>query len=651
MPHSEPKELIQAKNLINESKLDEALKILNNLEQKEDVTDQGIVSCQLLKGQLLFWQGKHEDAIKLGEQMYEEGQKYNDKLQSIDGLFIICNNLSSNRLRKFNKALSIIEQAEILLKNIPQISTQDLKKRKAQIASVKGWIYSQLGNLDQAKKCLEWRLSLRGEVGGLVENISPYYVMALILLNKGNLDNALEYIKQGLSIGKVIKNSYLIGVGYLMLGFMYGMKGESKLSLSHFKKSLAIFKKIKNKWLIGTLFNNIGETYSFIGELDLALDYLEQSLKVLGKVNPMRLAFCLDSLIQISLEKGERERAQQYFQRLKQIAKQEKSRDNILIYKYNKALMLKASPRIRNRAKAEELFKLVIKGETLSFEIHIRALIHLCDLLLIELRTTNDIEVLDEVNHYISQLLSIAENSHSFWVLGETYLLQAKLALISFDLKEARLILTQGQQIAERNGLKLLAIKISNEHDELLKQLDLWENLIESNAPLEDRMELSRLNDQMDNMTRKRALKPIDVPDETPVVLLIISEGGNPLFSHSFAKEWSFEDHLFGGFLIAINSFSDEIFSEGLDRAVFGSYTLLMKSVAPFLVCYLFKGQSYFAQQKIKYFVDKIQTNNTIWERLNKFFQTNQEIQLEDIPSLEPLINGVFITKSIPQIE
>ncbi|MCK4779150.1 MAG: hypothetical protein KAT57_03135, partial [Candidatus Lokiarchaeota archaeon] len=208
--------------------------------------------------------------------------------------------------------------------------------------------------------------------------------------------------------------------------------------------------------------------------------------------------------------------------------------------------------------------------------------------------------------------------------------------------------LTQAQQIAERFGLKLLSIKISNEHDELLKQLNMWENLKESSSSLKERMEFARLNEQVENMIQKRAVEVPELSDEEPVLLLIVSEGGRPIFSKLFVKEQAFEDHLFGGFFTAINSFINEKFSEGLDRATFGEHTLLMNSVSPFLICYVFKGQSYLAQQRIRYFIDKIQNDEDIWQNFKKFYQLNKEIQLKDIPSLEPLINEIFMDKTIP---
>ena len=309
--------------------------------------------------------------------------------------------------------------------------------------------------------------------------------------------------------------------------------------------------------------------------------------------------------------------------------------------------MLKTSTRARNRGKAEEILNQILEDGDSDFELILKTLINLCELLLTELRMTNDLEVLEEVNPLIARLLDIAEKTDSYSILCETYLLQAKLSLLMFDTKKSQRFLTQAQERAERFGLKLLAIKISNEHDDLLKQLNMWENLKESTSSLKERMEYSRLNEQMENMVRQRAVEVPELLDEEPVILLIVSEGGIPIFSQIFVEDRTFEDHLFGGFFTAINSFIKEKFSEGLDRATFGEHTLLMNSVSPFFICYVFKGQSYLAQQRIRYFIEKIQNDEDTWQTFKKFYQLNQEIQLKDIPSLEPLINEIFIDKTI----
>ncbi|GAH34518.1 unnamed protein product, partial [marine sediment metagenome] len=178
-------------------------------------------------------------------------------------------------------------------------------------------------------------------------------------------------------------------------------------------------------------------------------------------------------------------------------------------------------------------------------------------------------------------------------------------------------------------------------------QLKLWENLKESEAPLTERWKFAGVKDQMEKIVRKRAVEVPELSDEKPILLLIVSEGGRALFSHSFNKEKSVDSQIIGGFLTTIDYFIKEMFSEGLDRAMFGEYTLLMKSIPPFFICYIFKGDSYYALQKVNYFIDHIQKENEIWQNLLKSFQVNQTVQLKDIPLLESLITETFISESM----
>lgn len=96
----------------------------------------------------------------------------------------------------------------------------------------------------------------------------------------------------------------------------------------------------------------------------------------------------------------------------------------------------------------------------------------------------------------------------------------------------------------------------------------------------------------------------------------------------------------------SFSSISDEIFSEGLDRAKFGPYTVLMESIRDFSICYLFKGQIYLAKQKLTKFVERIQNNTSIWQTLNKFQKTSQVVELKDIPVMESLLSEIFLIKN-----
>jgi hypothetical protein len=151
---------------------------------------------------------------------------------------------------------------------------------------------------------------------------------------------------------------------------------------------------------------------------------------------------------------------------------------------------------------------------TILVESRIGAIIDLCDLFLIELRITNDPEIIDEIQPYIQELLDIAEQQHMYLILAQTYFLQAKLSLLTIDLKIAKRFLTQAQKIAERFGHKELVERIANEHSKLLKQSEVWEKLKEMGAPMDERIKLARLNEQIEEIVEKRAMLPIFITEE-----------------------------------------------------------------------------------------------------------------------------------------
>ena len=642
-----PEEIIRAEQLSDEGKLNEALTLLNNYEQKEGLTNHDKASCRLLQCQILFWQGKYKELIKHAEQSYKESEGLENNLFTVDFLLIMAYALVN--LYKCDEASDLITQGEELIKIIPQQLTRAYKQREAYIAYLKGFFYYIKDDADLALEYLEHSLAMREELGIKHEIAESFGGMAYALFNfEGEMDRSLKYAERGLALAKESSKKYYIAFNLNILAVIYGSRGEIDRSIRFYEQSLELFKELNNKPSMTVVLNNVSYIYKMRGKLDTALECIEQAMSLnreLGRLND--LSNNHDYLIQILIDKGDIDRAQQSLNDWKQLNLQLKDKKKDLMYLHNKALILKTSLRARDRGKAEEILTQLLEDEPLDYEDRNTTLLALCELHLTELRMTNDLEVLEEINPLIAQLLDIADKTGSYSILCETYLLQAKLALLSLDLKETRRLLTQGQQIAEKFGLKLLAMKISNEHDKLLKQLSMWENLKESKASLNERMELAQLNEQMENMIRKRAIEVPELSDEEPVFILIVSEGGRPIFSQSFIKDQKFEDHLLGGFLSAINSFIGEMFSEGLDRVSFGEHTLLVNPVPPFFMCYLFKGQSYSAQHRIRYFIDKIRNDEPVWQTFNKFNQVSREIHLKDIPSLEPLINEIFIRKTI----
>ena len=609
-----PKELILLKQLIDGCKLDEADQLIRIFEEEGGHTLHDIVLWHLLKCELLLCRGLYEDVVKLAEQTHKESLGLGKNLLSVDILLIMAEALS--RLFQRDKSHDIIRQGEKLLKSLTQELPAEYKQREAHIAFLKG----------------------------LVE---------------GDFDQALYYCKQSLSIKEITKRNRLVVLG--TLADIYYLKSKMNRSLKYRQQAIALAEELNiTDLLIKNLFM-IGVLYRVIGKKDQAVEYFKRSLTLSEKWDfNVFMAMSLSLLILTYIDENSHEKAIPYFSLLSELYDKTKDKGDILstfnksmdisfYYLFSKAYMMKTSKRMRDRVEAQALYKELIHrfGED-SYPDYalILCLINLCDLLLEELSMYNDPELLDEIAPLISKLLATAKETGNYVWLAETKLLQAKLALIKLNVEEAKKLMVQAQNIAEIHGLSSLAWGISSEHDVLLKQISNWDNLKDINAPMTDRIKLASIGGVIDRIQGKSTLKPPESIDEQSTVLLILAEGGVLVFSYPFSEEWKIDEDLFSSFLAAFTSFSTEFFSKGLDRAKFGDDLMLMESIDSLSFCYLFKGQTYIAKQKLTKFTEEVQNNTSLWQSLEKHHKSSQILELKESPQLKSLITEIFISKS-----
>ena len=497
-----PEELTQAEQLIDDAKVHETHELLNNFERKKGLTLHDKVLCHLLKCDLLSQQGRYKELLMLAEQTYKESSDSGNILHSVDCLIFMAQSFLV--FRKLDKALDVITQGEELLKSVSQELSSEIMKREAFILFLKGEVSEAKSEGNLCLKYLKQSLELVEKTDFKRLNAIILRVFGWCTLQfKGDMEQAFEYVKQGVTIAKDSKNKFTIAQCRLNLGILYDYTGDWEKGLKIQKECLATYEEFDNKARISTVLNNIAEIYRvFTDDIDRASEFMEKSRATYGVENNLFRAGKLNFFIDIALKKGDHKQAKKYLQRLEQINNQVKDKRIEVWYRISKALILKTSSRFRDMAKAEKILRQIIDEEVFYFEHTPLALINLCDILLTEFRVTNNLEILNELEPLIAKLLDIAEKAQSHRIHAETYLFQAKLALLSFDVKKSRRFLTQAQQIAERHNLNKLALEISSEHKNLIDRLELWEQLKESKAPLNERFNLAQISEQMERMQR-----------------------------------------------------------------------------------------------------------------------------------------------------
>ncbi len=230
--------------------------------------------------------------------------------------------------------------------------------------------------------------------------------------------------------------------------------------------------------------------------------------------------------------------------------------------------------------------------------------------------------------------------------MAEANVLRSKLALLELKVIEARRLLTEAQRIADERGLNQLASKISDEHDSLLDELNTWEDLAKRKAPINDRTNLARIGNHMERMFRLKFDEPSDMPEERPISVMILAKGGVVVFSKSFVPATEVDENVIGSFFDVIQNCAEEMFSQTLDRIKLKTYTIMIRQVEPFTICYVYDGQSYAAQQKMLQFIETAPQDSTIWNLMLKTATTGQSLSTPAHNSLEVLLNEAFLVST-----
>ncbi|MFQ5980277.1 MAG: tetratricopeptide repeat protein [Candidatus Heimdallarchaeota archaeon] len=650
----EPENTLQrAEQLLNEGNYDEALQTVKTFENEGTIEPQDQIDVHLLKSRILTKQGAYEEALQLAKRACKASQDQGPSLQVVDAYIAIANILEY--LGEFNESSVAITQGEEVLRALPQNEPETISQREAGLLYHRGVLYGRNGALDMALMLHHQSLELREKTGDKLDIASSFNSIGIIYRQKGDLNRALENYQQSLALRKEVGNKKESSASLNNIGIIFMEKGELNEAMEHFEQSLAILKELGNKLFIAMCLNNIANVHEHKGALDRALDYYQQSLTLKEELgNDWETAGVLFGVISLllqpstsddrALNQGSMELAQQYFHRLQQIDSQEDNKVVSQLSRVAEALMLKTSPLARKRVRAEEILEQVAAEEVVNHELTVLALLNLCDLLLAELRLSNDPEMLAEVQSHAAKLLQIADQKNSHWLLAEAYVLKSKLALVEMDLRSAHRFLTQAQLIAEERGLRKLAMKISHDHDSLLQQATQWQEAISRNAPLAERLELANVEDLVEHMAYKRAANTPDQAPEESVMAIILAKSGLSLFSKTFIPESQINDQLLGGFLSAINSFGSEIFGmETIDRIMYQEHTLAVKAYENMMFSYIFRGPSYFALQKLEKFVKQVYESQS-WEGLKFTMETGKTLKEPEAKAIAGFSNKIFLS-------
>jgi tetratricopeptide (TPR) repeat protein len=387
---------------------------------------------------------------------------------------------------------------------------KELGKKQPEIEALlyRGLKQSGMGNWDEAEQLLTKGIKLAKE-HDLPRGIPSFLlVLGLLFQRMGDFQRAEESYQECFTICEEHGDRLVLSMSSGNLGEIHKAQGRLDEALAGFEVSMKINKEMGRLkgyvWGLG----NCGMIQYARGNLDEALTLLEGALTISKE---RREAGLLETyfewgtlfIVQVLIDKGMVEEAQQHVEDLRQIMQGEGDVLDNQIYQISAAIVLKSSAVARDKALAKEYLTEVVEGELLFHEITVLAYLLLFDLLVEDLRLSGDRGLLDELKWRLASLMDTAIEQGSTSLQTEALILQSKVTLLEFDTEKSEQLLTQAHVLANQRGLDRSIGRVENEHRMLLDELSLWEELKDEKPALSEMTERLRINEQIRQMLQQ----------------------------------------------------------------------------------------------------------------------------------------------------
>lgn len=608
-----------------------------SLKENRKISDlYGIANSLLWTGKALYNSGEYDTANSYWDQSFEIFTDLGYKRPIAEyyvskaGMYF-NQGILSQALETVSKSLIIFEELndEVAL---------------ATVHHYMGYIYKHSGKLEKAlENYLKSKLIYESK--NLIHDKAKAIIdISAINRDLGEYDVSLENLQEYYKIKKEHNDQPAIAVVLHYIGNIYSLKGELDKAEESYMKALPIALEHDRLEPLSNIYYALGNLSQQKGDLEGSSKFFLQSLQLREQIKKVYLvSYSLKSLIQINLDLKLNKIAEGFLKKLHKLAKETENQNIAQLYRLSEALFLKNTGNERDIQKSAVFFEQLSEEEVVDYMISIESLLNLTEILIWEMSKTGSEELLEEVSEHLDKLESIAKKQNSFALLVEVMLLQAELSLVELKAEEAQDILTNALEIAEEKGIAKLAIRISNEHDDLLDQLDLWEDFTMKLPTIAEKLELSHIEDRLKQIVRRRSVlgPEVETEVEIPVMLLMQSDQGLIVFSEYF-DEISGE-RIYDEVLLSLNKVSSEMPNNSQERLKNKEFTFLINKTNNIFISYIFIGKSYYGIKKMNKFINTISTNKELKKMIEKAVGSNESLNYEDRINLSGFVNDIFV--------
>lgn len=172
------------------------------------------------------------------------------------------------------------------------LNSTEVIKEKVDYLNELAWEY-RIINIDEGLDYAQQAHRLSDSISyqdGLVTSLNR---KGVLLLNKGNYNQAISLYDSILNIETERKDIYGIARAENQLGVLYKKLGDLNSSKKYYESSLKNFESLNKEKLVAKIANNLGSIYKDLGDAENAMHYYTKSLTIREQLNDKKgMALC-----------------------------------------------------------------------------------------------------------------------------------------------------------------------------------------------------------------------------------------------------------------------------------------------------------------------------------------------------------------------
>jgi tetratricopeptide (TPR) repeat protein len=470
--------------------LNESLNISKKIEDKDNIWNR----YYNLGGVHNIW-GKPEKVLHYRTKQLEVAKEIGNKYYIMDSYRLVADAFKMNE--KLNESSENFQKAIEIAKELEN------ETWVANLEDNLAWNYFSVGEMERAlfyfEKNLEYyrKINVELSIGGGLYNCGYVYK------EMGRLKKALDCLTQAHEILERTGVEYDGGIlGPISDIYMQQGKLDEALKIKEDRLKLAERQNFRDR--MANQSSEISNIYWQKGLQEKALELAQRSLQIYEEIgNRIWISFILQQLIYYTTELNQKVLAQQYLDQFKLINTEVKNKPLNQRYRFSEAFFLKESDDPKERMRAEVLFESLLEEE-IPYKMQNDILLNICDLLLKDLKVSENEENIQKIENYVIQMHDLAKKNNAYPLLAESLILQSQLALLDLDVDKAKKLLSQSLKIAEERELGRLEVKILQEKEKLAKQAIELKALEDTPVSLSKKIEIVKLDETFSDFKKER---------------------------------------------------------------------------------------------------------------------------------------------------